>query len=286
MLPVTKGLRKEMLPLFYVGHNSMPVLAPVAHLVVTSLYGAGARDFTMVVGKDVESILRYFTPDASMVVRHSHHKERLVETEALHALLAQINFTWVVQGVPGGFGDALLTGEPTVSEGDFLLHAADAMLLEPTPGHALHIMSTLKQKTGASVVLFVRKVKDPRRYGVVEGKPLRRWEGHTVLDVTHMEEKPDKPKSHWAATALYAFDRDIFRALKEIKEAERPRELEVTSAIEYLRSEGKRVLAIVSRPSEEKWISVGSPEGYFRSLHASYMWALRTIKRGGTHFGP
>jgi UTP--glucose-1-phosphate uridylyltransferase len=286
MLPVTKGLRKEMLPLFYVGQNGVPMLAPVAHLVVSSLYGSGARDLTMVVGKDAEAILKYFTPDAQLILRHAHHRDRLAETEALHDLLSRINFTWVVQSTPGGFGDALLAGERSAGEGNFLLHAADAMLLEPSPGHALDLMARLKEKTGASVVLFVRKVKDPRRYGVVEGKHLSPWEGHPVLQVSAMEEKPAKPKSQWAATALYALDQDIFRALRDVRSSEKPRELEVTSGIAALLSEGKKVLAVVSRPSRERWLSVGSPEGYFRSLRMSYTSSLRRIRENGVHAAP
>lgn len=283
MLPVTKGLRKEMLPLFCVGHNGVPVLAPVAHLVVSSLYGAGARDLTMVVGRDAETILRYFTPDHEMMIRHAHHRERLAETVALHELLSRIDFTWVVESTPGGFGHALLSGERSAGDGDFLLHAADAMLLEPTPGHVLRLMSRLKRETGASVVLFVRKVKDPRRYGVVEGEVRSRWEGHDVLEVSAMEEKPLRPRSHWAATALYALDGNIFRALREVKTEERPSELEVTSGIQRLLSGGRKVLAMISRPSEERWLSVGSPEGYFRSLHMSYTWSQRRVRGPGAH---
>ena len=114
MLPVTKGLRKEMLPLFYKGQGGVPVLAPVAHLVVNSLHAAGADHATMVVGRDAEAILKYFTHDGSLLDRHAHHQDRLVETLALYDLLAQMQFTWVVQSKPAGFGDALLTAAPAI----------------------------------------------------------------------------------------------------------------------------------------------------------------------------
>ena len=114
MLPVTLGLRKEMLPLFYRGQDNVPVLAPVAHLVVNGLYQAGVTDMTMVVGKDVENVLRYFTPDIQVLMRHANQTERLVETVALHQMLRRIHFTWVVQSEPRGFGDALQSAEQII----------------------------------------------------------------------------------------------------------------------------------------------------------------------------
>ncbi len=269
MLPVTKGLRKEMLPLFYKGQGGVPVLAPVAHLVVNSLHAAGADHATMVVGRDAEAILKYFTHDGSLLDRHAHHQDRLVETLALYDLLAQMQFTWVVQSKPAGFGDALLTAAPAIDGEPFLLHAADAILLEPTPGKALAAMATLLTKKKAGAVLFVRKVKDPRRYGVVVGKAAGHWEGYGCLDVTGMEEKPEKPKSSWAATAMYAFTPEIFDVLRELSQRKDVRELEVTSGITGLMERGRKVYALISR-SDEKWLSVGSPEGYFRALHESY----------------
>lgn len=272
MLPVTIGLRKEMLPLYYRGVNGVPALAPVAHLVVQSLYAAGIRDVTMVAGRDVESLIRYFTPDRDLIARHAHHKERLVETIALHEMLSKIHFTWVIQSSPSGFGNALLESEATVGRDDFLLHAADALLLQPQPGGIPHLMTRLKEREGASAVVLVRHLKDPRRYGVVEGQTAGRFGKHRFLRVRGMEEKPAAPKSHWAATAIYAFDGSIFRSLKEIDRG--GKELEVTSGISHLIETGHKVLAVVCEPAEERWISVGSPQGYFDSLRSSYEHSL------------
>jgi len=275
MFPATLGLRKEMLPLFYRGESGEATLAPVAHMAVSSLSRAGATDLTMVVGRDVESVLRYFTPDSSVLRRHANHTERLVETIALHEMLSRIHFTWVVQNKPMGFGHALLSAAPAVGHEPFLLHAADAFLLERDQGHVLRMMSTLREKEGASVVLFVRRVADPRRYGVVTGNARGRWEGHSFLRVTEMEEKPEHPKSPWAATALYSFGEEIFGALKEIV-AKTPGELEVTAGISHLIESGHKVLAIQCNPTREKWLSVGSPEGYFKALRQTYAKAMRS----------
>ena len=275
LLPVTKGLRKEMLPLFYRGKGGVPVLAPVAHLVVNSLHAAGVSNVTMVVGNDAASILRYFTEDGNLLDRHAHHQDRLVETLALYDLLSRMHFSWVIQSSPAGFGDALLRSSAAVGEHPFLLHAADALLMERTTGRALSAMTHLLFQKKASAVLFVRKVRDPRRYGVVEGVPDGRWDGYRSLQVTGMEEKPTQPRSSWAATAMYAFSPEIFDILRELRQKDPQTELEVTNGIEGLIERGRKVYALISRPSEERWLSVGSPEGYFRGLHYSYRAAMR-----------
>jgi dTDP-glucose pyrophosphorylase len=115
-------------------------------------------------------------------------------------------------------------------------------------------------------VLLVRAVKDPRRYGVVEGTLAKPFHGIRRLDVTGMVEKPAKPRSRWAATAVYAFSPAIFPALEAYRRAEHPRELELTDGIRTLLARGGRVAAFVLDPPLGVWRSVGSPEGFARAL--------------------
>lgn len=274
MLPATRGLRKEMLPLFYRGRQGNATLAPVAHLVVRTLHAAGVDDLTMVVGPDQQSVVRYFQTDEAFVARHLHHPERLVETLALHHLLREVRIRWVTQASPKGFGDALLRARDHVGNHPFVLHAADAVLWEPTAGRLPRAMDELRRREEAAVVLLVRHVKEPRKYGVVEGELAGRIDGARYLRVNAMEEKPERPRSSWAATAVYAFAPSIFRALEQ--EARRhPAELEVTSAICNLIAQGQKVLAVVLTPKDGQWLSVGSPEGYLRAVNRTYRLALR-----------
>jgi dTDP-glucose pyrophosphorylase len=81
-----------------------------------------------------------------------------------------------------------------------------------------------------------------------------------------MVEKPKRPKSHWAATAVYAFHPSIFAALEKYRRTHRPTELELTDGIRTLLADGGRVAGLVLRPSVGEWWSVGSPEGFARAL--------------------
>jgi len=268
MLPWTRGLRKEFLPLFDAGSSrGPPVLKPVAHLVLESMVEAGVSDVTLVVGaRDVESVRNYFSVDRGFLRRHSDKADRIAETERFYRTLSGLHLHFAVQPAPRGFGDAVLRAQPFAGGAPFLLHAADAVLLEPRRGTLLRRLAALRDAEDLDAVLLVRSVADPSRYGVVEGTPAGRYEGLRRLRVTRMEEKPARPRSRWAATAAYAFSDRLFDALRHVRLAHHPKELEVTDAIRWLLDHEGKVAALALTPPVGEWRSVGSPEGYLRAL--------------------
>jgi UTP--glucose-1-phosphate uridylyltransferase len=267
MLPWSKGLRKEFLPLYDRGTNGQPTLKPVAHLVVESMILAGVDRITVVVQpKDVAFVQNYFTVDPAFLERHQHHAERLAETRQFYDSIGGVHFAYAVQPHPAGFGDALLHAQPSVRRRPFLLHAGDAVLVEPERGFLLRTMAEYLRREDADAVLLVRHVEDPRRYGVVEGRISRPFKGVRRLDVTGMVEKPERPKTHWAATAVYAFGPSFFPAIEAFRRDQHPTELEVTDGIRRLIDRGGRVAALVLDPKLGEWRSVGSPDGFSRAL--------------------
>ncbi len=267
MLPWSRGLRKEFLPLYDHGTDGRPTLKPVAHLVVETLIRAGCDRINVVVQpKDLAFVRHYFTVDPSFLERHRAHADRLAETRQFYDAIRGVRFAFATQPRPAGFGDAVLRARAIVRGRPFLLHAGDGVLLEPDRGGLLRTMADCRQREGADAVLLVRRVADPRRYGVVEGRPGRPFRGLRRLEVTAMVEKPERPRSHWAATAVYAFGPSIVPALVAYRRAADPAELEVTDGIRRLLADGGRVVALELDPAHGEWRSVGSPEGYHRAL--------------------
>ena len=277
MLPWTRGLRKEFLPLFDRSDDGPAVLKPVAHHVLETLIDSGATDVTLVVGgKDRAFVENYFRIDRAFLERHAHHAERLKETKRFYRTLERLRLRFVVQPTPKGFGDAVLRAAPAVGDHPFVLHAADAVLLEPDRGRLLQLMAHRREAENLDAVLLVRHVADPRRYGVIEGDRNGREAGVRILRVRGMEEKPAAPRSSWAATAVYAFSPRVFDALRQVARAAHPRELEVTDAIRWMLEHGGRVEAFVLAPRDGRWRSVGSPDGYLRALKETQRRALGT----------
>ncbi len=276
MLPWSRGLRKEFLPLYDRGGNGQPVLKPVAHLVVEELVAAGAFHLTIVhQPRDAEQVHNYFSVDPTFLRRHRRHGERLTETRRFYETLLRLRVSFEVQPRPAGFGDAVLCAKDSVGGQRFFLHAGDAILLEAHRGRLLRAMGALLERDGLDAVLLVRKVADPRRYGVIEGRPGPAVHGIRRLDVTGMLEKPAHPKTNWAATAVYAFHPSIFTALARVRASRHPRELELTDGIQHLLANGGRVASLVLSPRTGEWWSVGSPEGFGRALARTQTVAAR-----------
>ncbi|MGA3022262.1 MAG: sugar phosphate nucleotidyltransferase [Thermoplasmata archaeon] len=276
MLPWSRGLRKEFLPLYDRGSNGLPVLKPVAHLVVETLVAAGSVHLTIVhQPRDADAVRNYFSVDPTFLRRHRYHGERLTETRRFYDTLSRLRISFVVQPRPEGFGDAVACAESSVGGQRFFVHAGDAVLLEPHRGRLLRAMGAVLERDGLDAVLLARKVADPRRYGVIEGRPGPSVQGVRRLDVTGIAEKPEHPKTHWAATAVYAFDPSIFSALEKVRKSQHPRELELTDGIRTLLADGGRVACLILTPRTGGWWSVGSPEGFGRALARTHALAAQ-----------
>ena len=282
MLPWSRGLRKEFLPLYERGVNGQPVLKPVANLAFETLVDAGCRDLVLVVGghDGGTSVQSYFTIDREFLERHAHQSHRLADIAEVYRLLSNVRVRFAVQPEPAGFGDAVMKAQPYVGRRPFLLHAGDAVLLERHRGHLPSLLGQILEKEGLDAVLLARKVANPRNYGVIEGTAVGSVGPFRRLHVTGMEEKPEHPKTHWAATAIYAFTPRIFDALGEVGRGKNARELELTAGIQQMLRDGARIAALVLNPRYAEWRSVGSPEGYLKALRRTH-----TIASSGRAFG-
>jgi len=284
MLPWSRGLRKEFLPLYDRASTGEPVLKPVAHLVVEALAAAGSDRVTIVVQpRDAGFVQNYFSVDHGFLHRHRRTPDRLVETRQFYRTLDRVQFSFVSQPRAAGFGDAVLQSEGVVGRNPFFLHAGDGIVLEPHRGAALRAMGKIRERDDLDAVLLVRHVADPRRYGVIEGKPDGVEGEYRRFRVTGMAEKPAKPKTKWAATAVYAFGPRLYPALEAVRKEQRPRELELTEGIRYLLDHGGRVAALTLSPRTGIWRSVGSPEGYARALVQTRSISRRAVPGKASH---
>jgi len=126
-----------------------------------------------------------------------------------------VDISYRQQPKPDGLAQAFLIGE------EFIGGSRVCLVLGDNIFYGNRIEDTLKnavqQKQGASV--FAYYVTDPERYGVVE------LDGDN--NAIGLEEKPENPKSHYAVTGLYMYDKDVVDIAKSIKPSARG-ELEIT----------------------------------------------------------
>lgn len=137
-----------------------------------------------------------------------------------------VNFSYEVQPSPDGLAQAFIIGEKFIDGDSCALVLGDNIYFGESFGHKLE--NVVKRNQGATV--FGYQVLDPERFGVVEFDENNR--------AISLEEKPAKPKSNWAVTGLYFYDKDVVEMAKQVKPSERG-ELEITTLNELYLEKGK-----------------------------------------------
>lgn len=126
-----------------------------------------------------------------------------------------LDLNYAVQPSPDGLAQAFIIGE------SFINNSPSALVLGDNIFYGQHLKELLraahKRQEGAAI--FAYHVQDPERYGVAEFNK----QGQVI----GIEEKPERPKSNFAITGLYFYDKDVVSCAKQLKPSARG-ELEIT----------------------------------------------------------
>ena len=261
LLPLTKELPKEMLPIYAKSNNQHFVLKPILQVIFESLYDYKIRDFCFIVGRTKRAVEDHFTPDFDLVKHLKKEKKGNLASELddFFKKLEKSNIIFTIQPKPIGFGDAIERGKKFVGENYFLLHAGDDIVISKDNDHLKRLEKYFK-KYNAEIACLIEEVKNPSKYGVVTGPIIERG----VIDIKDMQEKPKKPKSKYAIIAIYIFKPTIFQYLINTKK-KTDREKQVAEAFNVAIKKGGKVIGIILKKNERR-IDIGTPESYAKVL--------------------
>jgi glucose-1-phosphate thymidylyltransferase len=154
-----------------------------------------------------------------------------------------LNISYKVQPSPDGLAQAFILGDTFIGNdlsalvlGDNIFYGHD---FNDLLGHAM------KRDDGATV--FAYHVQDPERYGVVEFDKSNK--------LLSLEEKPKNPKSNYAVTGLYFYDKDVVTMAKSLKPSPRG-ELEITDLNRLYLEKEKLNVEIMGRGYA--WLDTGT----------------------------
>jgi glucose-1-phosphate thymidylyltransferase len=161
-----------------------------------------------------------------------------------------IRLTYAVQGAPRGIAEALIIGEGFIGGDGVALVLGDNLFY----GMGLTTMfeSAARLQTGA--LIFGYYVKDPTQYGVVEFDPDGR--------VLSLEEKPERPRSHYAVPGLYFYDDQAVAIAKRLQPSARG-ELEITDLNRVYLEAGTLKVSVMGRGTA--WLDTGSPDALLQA---------------------
>lgn len=172
-----------------------------------------------------------------------------------------VRFSYAEQAQPNGLAEAFIIGA------DFIGGEPSALILGDNIYHGdkmgVKCADAAAQAARGGANAFAYHVEDPERYGVVEFDPA-------TGQALSIEEKPAKPKSSWAVTGLYFFDRDVVDIARSITPSARG-ELEITDVLRTYLDRGD--LNITQLGRGYAWLDTGTHE----SLHEAGAF-VRTIE--------
>ncbi|MBR4925735.1 MAG: glucose-1-phosphate thymidylyltransferase RfbA [Prevotella sp.] len=202
LYPITKGISKQLIPIFD---------KPMIYYPVSALMQAGIRDILIIsTPHDLPGFRRLFGDGKDLGV----------------------HFEYAEQPSPDGLAQAFIIGE------DFIGDDCVCLVLGDNIFHGVGFTNLLEQSVidaekNGNATVFGYYVNDPERYGVAEFDS----EGNCLS----IEEKPQKPKSNYAVVGLYFYPNSVVKIAKNIKPSARG-ELEITTVNqEYLKKKCLKV---------------------------------------------
>ena len=161
-----------------------------------------------------------------------------------------IELEYAIQPEPGGLAQAFLIGRDFIAGNPCCLILGDNIFY----GHGLIdlLIQAVNRAEGATV--FGYWVKDPERYGVAEFD--------NSGQVISLQEKPEKPKSHYAVTGLYFYDNQVSELAASLKPSARG-ELEITDLNNLYLDQGRLWLKKMGRGLA--WLDTGTHESLLQA---------------------
>lgn len=210
MLPATKAIPKEMLPI---------VDKPMIQYIVDEIVAAGIKEILLVTHASKNAVENHFDT--------SYELESLLELRVKRQLLAEVQSICppgvtimnVRQGEPLGLGHSILCARPAIGDNPFVVVLPDVVIDDASADplrYNLAAMIARFNETGRSQVLAKRMPGDLSEYSVIQTKePLDR-EGK-VSRIVEFIEKPDQPQtldSDVMAVGRYVLSADIWPELE------------------------------------------------------------------------
>ena len=217
MLPATKSMPKEMLPVFD---------KPTLQYIIEEAISSGIEEILIVTGRNKQSIENHF--DKSVELELELEKSKKYELlEQIRKISEFCDIHYIRQREPKGLGHAIYRAKTFISNDPFAVLLGDDIVYSKKPC-LKQLIEVYEEKN--SPILGVQRVKkeDVNKYGIVYGEKV----SEKLTLVENMVEKPqvEEAKSDIAILGRYIITSDIFEALEQTSPGKNG-EIQITDAL-------------------------------------------------------
>lgn len=160
-------------------------------------------------------------------------------------------FSYAEQKEPKGLAQAFVIGRKFIGKDKVALILGDNIF------YGSGLQEKLQENSDPDGgVIFAYHVSDPQRYGVVEFDEN--------LNAISIEEKPKKPKSHYAVPGIYFYDNSVVEVAKNLKPSQRG-EYEITDVNKYYLKQKKLTVTRLHRGIA--WLDTGTFSSLLQAAH-------------------
>lgn len=209
---------------------------PMIYYPLSNLMLSGIREVLIITAPDQQELFRNLLGDGSQL---------------------GMSFSYAVQDKPDGVPQAFVIGADFIGDDPVTLILGDNIFYGQ--GLVQQLRHAVRSDEGATIFAYI--VKDPQRYGVVtfddEGQPIA------------IAEKPKRPRSDYAVTGMYFFDKDVVEIARNLTPSKRGE----TEIIDVVRAYMKRGDLSVERMGRGiAWLDVGTHDALAQA--AAYIQAV------------
>lgn len=218
LYPITIGVSKQLLPVYD---------KPMIYYPLSVLMLAGIREILIITTPEDQASFQRLLGDGDKY---------------------GLELSYVVQPSPDGLAQAFILGEDFIGCDDVCLVLGDNIFYGQ--GFTPKLRQAVENaKNGQGATVFAYQVKDPEYFGVVEFDDNKK--------AISIEEKPVKPKSHFAVTGLYFYDNSVIQLAKQVQPSKRG-ELEISSLNDMYLKQNKLNVETLGRGFA--WLDTGTHE--------------------------